>query len=234
MITGGRCDSMKKVLCIIMIGLLVLSFVYHESQWKEKLTTSVIMPQEQITEKPKIALTFDDGPHPYFTEQLLDGLKQRGVCATFFMMGKNAEENPEIVKRVAEEGHLIGNHSYSHAELTKLSMEERCAELSKTYNLIYELTGLETDFVRPPFGEWEQSYDCNVDMIPVMWTIDTRDWTTEDADLIVSRVIGKEKENDIILMHDYYESSVQAALRIADYLSEQGYDLVTVDEILMP
>ncbi len=185
-------------------------------------------------DKPKIALTFDDGPHPCYTNQLLDGLKERGVCATFFVMGKNAEENPEVLKRVAREGHLIGNHSYSHAQLNHLSEEERCAELSKTYNLVYELTGQETQFVRPPFGEWNPSYNCNVDMIPVFWTIDTRDWTTEDVNLIVSRVVGNTKENDIILMHDYYESSIRAALIIVDRLQEQGYEFVTVNEVLMP
>lgn len=110
---------------------------------------------------------------------------------------------------------------------------EICAEVAKTYNLVYEATGKETEFVRPPYGEWKDSYGCNLDMIPVLWTVDTEDWKTTNVDAIVNRVMKNVKENDIILMHDYYESSVDAALRIVDCLLENGYDLVTVDELMI-
>lgn len=184
-------------------------------------------------EKPKVAITFDDGPHPFLTDRLLDGLKERDVKATFFMLGKSIEGNENTVKRVAEEGHLIGNHSYTHPEFYHMNPEDICAEVSKTYNLIFELTGCETEFIRPPYGEWKDSYGCNLDMIPVLWTVDSEDWKSEDVDEIVNRVVKNVKENDIILMHDYYETSITAALRIVDYLKENGYDLVTVDELMV-
>jgi peptidoglycan/xylan/chitin deacetylase (PgdA/CDA1 family) len=184
-------------------------------------------------EAPVVALTFDDGPDPRYTPELLDGLKERDVKASFFLIGKMLEGNEEIVERMYQEGHLIGNHTFDHVQLNKLSDAKACEQITKTSNKIYEITGMYTAFIRPPFGEWKKNLDCNVTMIPVLWNIDSLDWTTKNTDAIVNRVLKDVGDGDIILMHDNYDTSVKAALRIVDTLQGEGYRFVTVDELLM-
>ncbi len=183
--------------------------------------------------KPKIALTFDDGPHPVFTPRLLDGLKERGVHATFFLIGKNIIGNEDVVRRMKDEGHLIGNHTYNHVQLTKLSEEKACEEIIKTNDLIYEVTGSGTEFIRPPFGSWNDNLECGIELISILWSVDPLDWKTEDTSAVVNRVVKNVKENDIILLHDYYGSSVDAALQIVDILQKEGYEFVTADELIL-
>ena len=181
----------------------------------------------------RIALTFDDGPHPRYTEKLLDGLKERGAHVTFFVTGANAEKYPEIVKRMQEEGHLIGNHTYHHVQLTAANGEQFREEIISTNEAIREITGEDTEYIRPPYGAWNKKYEEELNMFPVLWTIDPRDWCMDDASCIVKNTLKRVKENDIILMHDQYQSSIAAALRIVDELQEEGYEFVTVDEILL-
>lgn len=190
-----------------------------------------VMNEREDMDTRKIAITFDDGPHPYYTEQLLDGLKERGAKASFFVMGKQAEAYPELVLRMHEEGHLVGNHTYSHIQLGKNNREVFRAELVKTNELLSRITGEEPQYVRPPYGSWDKSFETELTMIPVLWTIDPRDWCSTDVKGIVNRVTKKAKENAVILMHDEYESTVTAALEIVDILQKQGYEFVTVDEI---
>lgn len=185
-----------------------------------------------MSDSKKIAITFDDGPHPYYTEQLLDGLKERGVKATFFVMGKHVEENPDVIKRMSEEGHLIGNHTYSHIQLNKNNGEAFKEELIRTNELIEELIGQEVQYVRPPYGSWDKKFEQELNMFPVMWTIDPLDWCSDNAACIAQKVTSKAKENAIILMHDEYKSTVTAALQVIDQLQEEGYEFVTVDELL--
>ena len=185
-----------------------------------------------LEDAKKIAITFDDGPHPVYTEMLLDGLKERGVQASFFVLGKNAEIYPELLSRMQEEGHLIGNHTYSHIQLTKRNAEKFEQELLQTAKLLKDITGQEIQYVRPPYGAWNKIYEEKWNMFPVLWNIDPRDWNCNSADLIVSRVISKATDHGIILLHDEYESSVLAAFQIIDELKKQGYEFVTVDEIL--
>lgn len=183
--------------------------------------------------KKKIALTFDDGPNARWTPVLLDGLKERGIKATFFLIGCYAEENPEIVKRMYEEGHLIGNHTYHHVSLTAGSEKEAEEEIAMTDHIICEITGEGTGYVRPPFGLWREELEEKMQILPVMWNIDPLDWQSRDTGEIVFKVVTEAKEDAIILLHDCYESSVQAALEIVDILTEEGYVFVTADEILM-
>ena len=163
----------------------------------------------------------------------MDGLKERGVKATFFLIGENADKNPEIVKRMAEEGHLIGNHTYHHVELIKVSENEARLELADTSAVIVRITGKEPEYMRPPFGTWQRKLEQDIQMLPVLWTIDPLDWTTENQDEIVNKVVTEAEENDIILLHDCYKSSVEAGLRIVDILQEEGFVFVTVDELLL-
>ena len=184
---------------------------------------------------PAVAITFDDGPSASWTPVLLDGLKERNVKATFFVIGKNIEEegNREIIERMYREGHQIGNHTYGHVNLSQMSREQAHEELDMTDELIRDITGEETEFVRPPFGAFPGNMEEELDKLYVKWTVDPLDWTTENADEIVQRVVTETQENDIILLHDCYGSSVEAALRIIDILQDEGYEFVTVDRILM-
>ncbi len=180
----------------------------------------------------RVAITFDDGPHPVYTQQLLDGLKERGVKATFFVTGEHAELHPDIVKRMVEEGHLVGNHTYSHIQLTKTNRETYKKELIRTNELLKEITGQEVQYVRPPYGSWDKSFEKELNMFPVLWNVDPLDWCSENVSHITEKIVRKVKENDIILMHDYYETSVEAALKVVDELQGEGYTFVTVEEIL--
>ena len=187
---------------------------------------------DQTAEIRKIALTFDDGPHPSYTEKLLDGLKERGVVATFFVTGEHAVLHPDIIRRMNEEGHLIGNHTYSHMQLQSHNREEFKEELIATSEVLEEIIDKEVIYVRPPYGSWDKSFEKELNMIPVLWNVDPLDWCSTDVTGIVKKIVKNTKENDIILMHDYFETSVEAALQAVDILQEAGYTFVTVEEIL--
>ena len=187
----------------------------------------------QHQEKQKIALTFDDGPHPSGTPVLLDGLAERNVKVTFFVIGENAVKYPKLLTREAEEGHIIGNHTYSHVDLTKMSQETAECELEKTNAAIEAVTGKETEYMRPPYGAWKKEMEENTGMIAVLWNVDPLDWNTDNETEIVNKVVTETEENDIILLHDCYLSSAKAALRIIDIMQAKGYEFVTVDELLL-
>ena len=222
--------------CLLVIGGLLtwLKYDYNAVKMEDvREACGYVSASATPVEAPKIALTFDDGPSAAWTPALLDGLKERGVKATFFLIGENADKNPEIVKRMAEEGHLIGNHTYHHVELTKVSENEARLELADTSAVIVRITGKEPEYMRPPFGAWQRKLEQEIQMLPVLWTIDPLDWTTENQDEIVNKVVTEAEENDIILLHDCYKSSVEAGLRIVDILQEEGFVFVTVDELLL-
>lgn len=193
----------------------------------------LVLPEEKKTEKKRIALTFDDGPHPIYTPQMLELLKEEQVPATFFLLGENVELYGDVVKEIAKEGHLIGNHTYHHVQITSLSLEEACKEIQETSDLIEELTGTGTEYVRPPFGTWNEELEERLDLIPVMWSIDTKDWTTQNVDWIVRETVKHAEDHDIILMHDSYQSTVDAVKRVIEQLEAEGFEFVTVDEIIM-
>lgn len=180
----------------------------------------------------KIALTFDDGPSQY-TSRLSEGLKKKGVSATFFLLGENMEKYPEEGKKLAEDGHLLGNHSYSHVQLNKIPLEKACQEIIKTNNLIFEATGSYPQYVRPPFGEWSSQLEKKVEMFPVFWNLDSLDWKVKNTEKIVKTVTDQTKEGSIILMHDGYETSVEAAFQIVDLLQKNGFEFVTVDQMIL-
>ena len=222
--------------CLLVIGGLLtwLKYDYNTVKMEDvREACGYVSASATPVEAPKIALTFDDGPSAVWTPALLDGLKERGVKATFFLIGENADKNPEIVKRMAEEGHLIGNHTYHHVELIKVSENEARLELADTSAVIVRITGKEPEYMRPPFGTTQRKLEQDIQMLPVLWTIDPLDWTTENQDEIVNKVVTEAEENDIILLHDCYKSSVEAGLRIVDILQEEGFVFVTVDELLL-
>ena len=171
-----------------------------------------------VEEPPRIALTFDDGPNARYTPMLLDGLKKRNIRASFFLIG---------------DGHLIGNHTWDHVQLDKIPAEKARLEIEKTNNRIYEASGIYPSYVRPPFGAWIKDMELSVTMLPVFWDVDTLDWKSKNIDSILSIAQKQVHDGSIILMHDGYQTSVDAALKIADLFTEKGYVFVTADQLLL-
>lgn len=222
----------KKTAMILMVLCVVAGLSLFCIRTSRAIETSSVAENTAYRVPKKIALTFDDGPHPQYTEQLLDGLKERGVHVTFFVTGQNAALHPDIIKRMQEEGHLIGNHTYSHMQLRRDNWDTFREELIKTNSVLKEITGENVEFVRPPYGSWDKSFETELNMFPVLWNVDPLDWCSSNASCVVQRTVKNVQENDIILLHDYYDSSVTAALQIIDELTGEGYEFVTVDEIL--
>lgn len=178
-----------------------------------------------------VALTFDDGPNARYTEALLDGLKEREVRASFFLVGQCIEGNEDTVRRMAEEGHLIGVHCMEHRDLTREPEEEAVRQLMDTAAMIGAVTGRMPEYIRPPFGKWSSGLQEAVPMETVLWSVDSLDWKLQDTDRIVRRVLKDTEDGDIILMHDEFQTSVEAAMEIIDNLLAKGYTFVTVDEL---
>lgn len=216
--------------------LLCMSPFLLTTAGKESVSTAGVVRPDAVDEvRPVVALTFDDGPNGATTPLLLDGLKERKVRATFFLIGENIEkdENAAIVKRMYEEGHVIGNHTYTHCNLSKLEAEEAQKELEKTDEAIEQVTGKSPSFARAPYGALPVNSEAEMKRLYIGWTVDPLDWMTEDAGQIVNAVVQETEPGDIILLHDCYQSSVQAALRIIDLLQGRGYEFVTADRLLM-
>jgi peptidoglycan/xylan/chitin deacetylase (PgdA/CDA1 family) len=207
---------------LLLLGSLLFLFQAEAGQ-----------PVQTTAEQRKVALTFDDGPSPLWTEPLLEGLKERNVKATFFVTGENAEAYPEILQKMQAEGHLIGNHSYSHVQLTAIGEEQALEEIYRTNEAIYNCTGTYPEFLRPPFGSIKEELEKKTDMMVVLWDVDPTDWCRTSVVTITKSVVENVQDHSIILLHDQYESSVKAALQIVDTLQKEGYEFVTVDEILL-
>lgn len=186
-----------------------------------------------VEEPPTIALTFDDGPNARYTPMLLDGLKKRNIRASFFLIGENIEGNEDILLQMRKDGHLIGNHTWDHVQLDKIPAEKARLEIEKTNNRIYEASGIYPSYVRPPFGAWIKDMELSVTMLPVFWDVDTLDWQSKNIDSILSIAQKQIHDGSIILMHDGYQTSVDAALKIADLFTEKGYVFVTADQLLL-
>ena len=229
-------DWKRKGFYVILIFFCSCCFIGISKETKEterEIQQKESVEESGVKEKPSIAITFDDGPSDRYTGRLLDGLKERNVKASFFLIGENAEENSELVERIYKEGHLIGNHTYSHVQMTHLSEEEAVGEIEMTDQVISAITGEHVAYMRPPFGAWQRELEVKMEVLPVLWSVDPLDWTTENVDEIVSKVVTEAEEGDIILLHDCYASSVEAALRIVDFLQKEGYEFVTVDRLLL-
>lgn len=178
-----------------------------------------------------IALTFDDGPSDY-TEALLDGLEEYNAKVSFFVIGSKAEKNPGTVLRAYEEGHLIGNHTYSHIDFYKSSFEDIQKDIDKGAAVIEAITEMRPIFLRAPYGNANFIQLKKLDTFFVHWSTSTYDWFREDEEYIYKRIMKEAKDGAIILMHDTKEVTVKAVLRAIPELQEQGYEFVRVDDLL--
>lgn len=186
---------------------------------------------EYFAGKKLVAITFDDGPGYEVTESLVDQLDKRDARVTFFMVGNRVSKQPNLVKRIFDAGHTIGNHSYSHKSFKKQTPENYLYEINTTNQLIKDITGQDVIYVRPPYGSYKKSTLENVNMNFVLWSIDTLDWKTRDAEMVYNEIINNVEDGDIVLMHDLYPTTVEAAIRAIDYLLENGYAIVSLDEM---
>lgn len=187
---------------------------------------------EVATEGPPLAaITFDDGPRPDTTGPLLEGLALREVPATFFLVGERLEGNEDLVREMAAAGHQIGIHTYNHVKLTDLTCEQYNREIGMTREKLTAILGEGDYWLRPPYGIVDQRVQSWADGPLVLWSVDPEDWKKRDRDAVDRAVLSQVKDGDIILLHDVYQSSVDAALDIVDSLLEQGYCLVTVEQL---
>ena len=181
---------------------------------------------------PVIALTFDDGPYPKVTGHILDVLEKNGVCATFFVLGSRIEGREDMLTRMEELGCEIGNHSFSHADLTRLSKADCQRELSDTDAEIRRVTGHEASVVRPPYGYYNKTVMSAAGRPLILWTVDTNDWRGKAPGEIADYVIQQAKEGSVILMHDQQTQTADAMEMIIPTLIEEGFRFVTVSELI--
>ena len=190
------------------------------------------------TERMRVALTFDDGPHPRYTPQILDILSENGVHATFFTVGSNADSYPALIRRIRAEGHELGNHTYHHHRVGKLDAATLQQEISSCRDTVFAITGVRPLYFRPPEGvcscDVEEICD-ELDMTIVLWSVDTRDWAHTPIPEICENVRRNTRNGSIILMHDFIgkNSPTPEALRqIIPMLRELGFEFVTVSQLL--
>lgn len=185
-------------------------------------------------DKPMIALTFDDGPSAH-TERLLDVFAQYGGKGTFFVVGNQIDNRKNTLIRIANEGHEIGNHSWDHRQLTKLTPQEITDQIMMTRAKIFDVTGIDTKIMRPPYGACNndvKSIGITTDVAFVNWSIDTLDWKTKNSELIYNEIINNTKDGDIVLCHDLHKTTVDAMETVIPKLILDGYQLVTVTELM--
>lgn len=204
-------------LCILVMLLVSVPFCFAA-------------PTKAATTK-LVAITFDDGPGAY-TAELLDGLKARGAHATFFCVGTQAKARLSIVKREVSEGHQIGNHTTNHPQLTKLSAAGIRDELNNCRKYLVQAGGEQTYYVRPPYGSYNSTVKSVANAPLILWSVDTLDWKYRNADTVYNNIMRETKDGSIVLLHDLYKTSVQGALRAITDLKKQGYEFVTVKELL--
>ena len=178
-----------------------------------------------------VALTFDDGPNPNTTPVALELLKKYNAKATFFMVGRSVAGNEEIIKQVVAEGHQIGNHSWSHPLLTKISLEQAKSQINDTTEALKKASGQDVHIMRPPYGGINATIQAAVDQSFILWDVDTLDWKYRNTASIMKEV-RKARPGSIILMHDIHQTSINALPTVLQYLTEQGFELVTIDELM--
>ena len=217
-----RMKSVRMVLPVLTL-LLVFGLLFRER------TVPADVPAE--VERPLIALTFDDGPLRVTTQPLLDGLEQRGVNATFFLIGEQIVGNEDLVRRMEEQGHQVGIHTYDHVILTGLNRTDFDAQVEKSRAVLKNVLGHNDFLLRPPYGALDEGVRAMAGCPIILWSVDPEDWRDKNTRRVVSHIKEQAFDGAIILLHDIYPQSVQAALQVVDELMGQGYLFVTVDEL---
>jgi peptidoglycan-N-acetylglucosamine deacetylase len=226
--------------------ILILSVYAATAAQDSALAASSPTPTPSSTEKitfsevnvdgPYIAMTFDDGPHATNTPKLLDMAAKRHIKLTFFVLGECVQQNPAVLQREVAEGHEIGNHSWSHPNLAKLSDEAVRSQLRRTDDLIVKTAGVKPTLMRPPYGELTRrqriwvNHDFNYKVI--LWDVDPLDWKRPGPSIVASRIIAGTRPGSIILSHDIHPPTIEAMPQVFDALLAKGFKFVTVSELL--
>jgi peptidoglycan-N-acetylglucosamine deacetylase len=202
--------------------------------YPDKTTKPEIPEEEEKTELPavkKVALTFDDGPDPRVTTKILATLKKYDAQATFFMLGSRVEYYPEIAKDVINAGHELGNHTWTHPNLTNASIKKINSEITRTSAIIEKVTGTKADIFRPPYGAINKTVRQQTDLPVILWDVDTLDWKHRNANQLLAHVKKSTRDGSIILMHDIHQSTADGLEAVLAYLDGEGYTFVTVSEL---
>ncbi len=179
-----------------------------------------------------VALTFDDGPHATYTPRLLDGLRERGVVVTFFVLGQNARSNQDIIRRAFNEGHEIACHSWDHPDLTELTTAQILDQFQRSFEVLDAACGGDGHYlVRPPYGSINDTVRQTLSSPFVLWSVDPEDWRYRDAETVRRNIVNYAQDGDIILAHDIYSTTVEGVLMAIDDMLAQGYEFVTVSEL---
>ena len=226
---GGGLASWRKCLTAGALVLLLLALACRP--WEAPEADQEAMGEARIPAGPYVALTFDDGPRDSTTTVLLDGLAQRGVHATFFVIGENVEGNELLLQRMEGEGHQVGLHTYHHKSLAQLNSADFYAEVDKLRETLTALLGRESFMLRPPYGMISTAGMARAAAPIVLWSVDPEDWSDRDTARQVAVIVDKAQDGDIILLHDIYPASVDTALQVVDALMAKGFHFVTVEEL---
>lgn len=211
------------------LGLLMMCFVLALTPLEGPVQPA---GGEADVEVPVVALTFDDGPRADTTAWLLEQLALREAPATFFVVGSRIPGNEDIIRQMKAQGCQIGVHTYDHVDVTELSREEFDLQIGKTRTLLREALGEGNHWLRPPYGFVDQGVRAWSDGPIVLWSLDPEDWKDHDVERIVASVVEQARDGDVILMHDIYQASVEAAVRIVDGLEAKGFCFVTVEQLM--
>ena len=213
--------SIHKLISLLLVLLLLAALV---------LPAGAAQPQDCGAKL--LAITFDDGPGKY-TADLLDGLAERGVHATFFVNGVNASGWPETLRRIVREGHQLANHTYNHKNLNTCSAKTVQAEIDAVQTLITAAGGDENAYIRAPYGNANKTVRSVVRAPLIYWSVDPEDWKYRDSETVRQNIEAGVFDGAIILVHDIYRTSVDGALAAIDDLLAEGYEFVTVQELLL-
>lgn len=225
---------------LILLGVIFLIYSLFGIEKDENLPRNRKEAQTEVSatvrqidpEKPMIALTFDDGPYGPSTLRILDALAKNNGKATFFIVGSRIDTREETVRRIAESGCELGNHTYDHVILRGLSASQIQEQLEKNDEKIYEVTGQHTTVTRPPGGAYDDTVRSALQTPAALWTVDTMDWSHQNKDITVQRVLEHAEDGDIILMHDLFVPTAEAVEELVPALCERGFQLVTVSELI--
>lgn len=228
---GDKLSTNYKDILEINIPLSYFSILNNLSTEKHEVIQYIEPTINYIDiSKPMVALTFDDGPSIY-TEEILETLKKYNSNATFFVLGNKIDAHSDTIIKMYQEGNEIGNHSYNHRSLTKLSKEELKEQIDKTQDIIKKYTGFTPIYLRPTYGSINQNIRNNTDLQIILWNVDTKDWKYKNVNTIVNNALKDVKDGSIILMHDTHKRTSEAVKILIPKLIENGYQLVTISEL---
>ncbi|SDJ45776.1 polysaccharide deacetylase family protein [Salimicrobium halophilum] len=205
-----------------------------ESISKDESENKRVVTPEAMKKNPEgrqVALTFDDGPHPEYTPEILELLDEYNQTATFFLLGSRVDFYPELVGDIAESDHEIGNHTWNHKDLTTLTEEEIRKEITDTGQAIETITGEAPTYFRPPYGAENTKVRRAAGLPSILWTLDTKDWKLSSSEAIATRVQKKIEDGSVILWHDIQKATPEALEKVLIYLEEEEFETVPVSEM---